>query len=67
MVAFLPKNGREEVGVAGRRAPPPTGRSLGNYAIDYYALRMEEVVVVRVLHTARDAAALAGRGGFSSD
>jgi toxin ParE1/3/4 len=47
-------------------APGLRATFLGNYAI-YYVLQMEEIVVVRVLHTARDAAALAGRGGFSSD
>jgi toxin ParE1/3/4 len=35
-----------------------------NYAI-YYMPREAELVIVRVLHGARDAAALAERGGFS--
>jgi toxin ParE1/3/4 len=47
-------------------APGLRATFLGNYAI-YYFVRMEEVVVVRVLHAARDATAMAGRGGFSSD
>jgi toxin ParE1/3/4 len=47
-------------------APGLRATFLGNYTI-YYLLRTEEVVVVRVLHAARDAAALAGQGGFSSD
>ncbi|WP_400770389.1 type II toxin-antitoxin system RelE/ParE family toxin [Methylosinus sporium] len=37
----------------------------GNYVI-YYAVTTAEVVVVRVLHGARDAAAIAEHGGFSS-
>jgi toxin ParE1/3/4 len=36
----------------------------GAYAI-YYAPRAETLVIVRVLHSARDAAALAERGGFA--
>ena len=36
----------------------------GNYAI-YYILRNAELVIVRVLHGARDAAAIAESGGFS--
>ena len=35
----------------------------GNYAI-YYMVSETELVIVRVLHGARDAAALAERGGF---
>ena len=35
----------------------------GNYAI-YYVHNDRELVIVRVLHGARDAAALAERGGF---
>ena len=35
----------------------------GNYAI-YYACDETEVSIVRVLHGARDAAAIADRGGF---
>ena len=35
----------------------------GNYAI-YYLCKDSEVVIVRVLHGARDAAAIAERGGF---
>ncbi|MDR3425055.1 MAG: type II toxin-antitoxin system RelE/ParE family toxin [Alphaproteobacteria bacterium] len=35
----------------------------GNYAI-YYTASETELVIVRVLHGARDAAALAERGGF---
>lgn len=36
------------------------------YAI-YYLAGAAEVVIVRVIHGARDAAALAERGGFSSE
>jgi len=36
----------------------------GNYAI-YYLNNEREIVVVRVLHGARDAAALAEHGGFA--
>lgn len=36
----------------------------GNYAI-YYTHDDRELVIVRVLHGARDAAALAERGGFA--
>ncbi len=36
----------------------------GNYAI-YYVVGEAEIVIVRVLHGARDAAALAERGGFA--
>jgi len=36
----------------------------GNYAI-YYTVSETELVIVRVLHGARDAAALAERGGFA--
>ena len=36
----------------------------GSYAI-YYVHDEDQVVVVRVLHGARDAVALAARGGFS--
>ncbi|MGP0105704.1 type II toxin-antitoxin system RelE/ParE family toxin [Rhodoblastus sp.] len=36
----------------------------GNYAI-YYAATATEVVIIRVLHRARDTAALADRGGFA--
>ena len=36
----------------------------GNYAI-YYTASETELVIVRVLHGARDAAALAERGGFA--
>ncbi|MGJ0533449.1 type II toxin-antitoxin system RelE/ParE family toxin [Methylocystis sp.] len=35
----------------------------GNYAI-YYALAETEIIIVRVLHRARDAAAIAEHGGF---
>jgi len=35
----------------------------GNYAI-YYTLQDGELVIVRVLHGARDATALAEQGGF---
>jgi toxin ParE1/3/4 len=35
----------------------------GNYAI-YYLHKERELVIVRVLHGARDAAALAEHGGF---
>ena len=38
----------------------------GQYAI-YYRPGKDEIVVVRVLHGARDAAALAERGGFDGD
>ncbi|UZX13663.1 type II toxin-antitoxin system RelE/ParE family toxin [Methylocystis sp. MJC1] len=38
----------------------------GNYAI-YYLVQAREVVVVRVLHGARDAAALAEQGGFAAN
>ena len=34
------------------------------YAI-YYVPREDELVIVRVIHTARDAAALAEQGGFA--
>ena len=36
----------------------------GNYAI-YYVASATEIVIVRVLHGARDAAAIAERGGFA--
>jgi toxin ParE1/3/4 len=36
----------------------------GNYAV-YYTVSETELVIVRVLHGARDAAALAERGGFA--
>lgn len=36
----------------------------GAYAI-YYVPRADALVVIRVLHSARDAAALAERGGFA--
>ena len=36
----------------------------GNYAI-YDLSTQSEVIIVRVLHGARDAAALAGQGGFA--
>jgi toxin ParE1/3/4 len=36
----------------------------GSYAI-YYVASTTEIVLVRVLHGARDAAALAERGGFA--
>jgi toxin ParE1/3/4 len=36
----------------------------GRYAI-YYAPRADELVIIRVLHGARDVAALAERGGFA--
>jgi len=35
----------------------------GNYAV-YYTVSEKEIVIVRVLHGARDAAALTERGGF---
>ena len=35
----------------------------GNYAI-YYLCDRDEVTILRVLHAARDAAAIAERGGF---
>ena len=35
-----------------------------HYAI-YYLIQKSEVIIVRVLHGARDAAAIAERGGFS--
>jgi toxin ParE1/3/4 len=35
----------------------------GNYAI-YYTVSETEIIIVRVLHGARDANALAERGGF---
>ena len=35
----------------------------GNYAV-YYTVSEIELVIIRVLHGARDAAALAERGGF---
>ena len=38
----------------------------GQYAI-YYRPGKDEIVVVRVLHGARDVAALAERGGFDGD
>jgi toxin ParE1/3/4 len=38
----------------------------GSYVI-YYLPTDRELIVVRVLHAARDAAALAGRGGFAID
>jgi toxin ParE1/3/4 len=37
----------------------------GNYAI-YYAVTAAEVIIVRVLHGARDAAVIAEHGGFNS-
>ncbi len=37
----------------------------GNYAI-YYVVSQTEVTIIRVLHGARDAAAIAEGGGFSS-
>ncbi len=37
----------------------------GKYAI-YYLIQKSEVLVVRVLHGARDSAAIADRGGFST-
>lgn len=37
----------------------------GNYAL-YYVVGESEVVLVRVLHGARDAAAVAEQGGFSA-
>jgi len=36
----------------------------GNYAI-YYVVQGDAVIIVRVLHGAQDAAAIAERGGFS--
>ena len=36
----------------------------GRYAI-YYSASASELVIIRVLHGARDAAALADRGGFA--
>jgi toxin ParE1/3/4 len=36
----------------------------GRYAI-YYAPRDEELVIVRVIHGAREITALSGQGGFS--
>jgi toxin ParE1/3/4 len=36
----------------------------GNFAI-YYTATAAELVIIRVLHGARDAAALADRGGFA--
>jgi len=36
-----------------------------HYAI-YYLIQKSEVIIVRVLHGSRDAAAIAERGGFSS-
>lgn len=36
----------------------------GNYAI-YYTISETEIIIVRVLHSARDANALAERGGFA--
>jgi toxin ParE1/3/4 len=36
----------------------------GHYAI-YYTATAAELVIIRVLHGARDAAALADRGGFA--
>jgi len=36
----------------------------GNYAI-YYLCREPELIIVRVLHGARDIAAIAEQGGFS--
>jgi plasmid stabilization system protein ParE len=36
----------------------------GNYAI-YYVITKSDLFIVRVLHSARDADALAERGGFS--
>jgi toxin ParE1/3/4 len=36
----------------------------GNYAI-YYTASETELVLIRVLHSARDAAAIAERGGFA--
>lgn len=36
----------------------------GNYAI-YYSTAETELILVRVLHGARDAAAIAERGGFA--
>jgi toxin ParE1/3/4 len=37
----------------------------GNYAL-YYVVNESELVIVRVLHGARDAAAVAERGGFTA-
>jgi toxin ParE1/3/4 len=36
----------------------------GNYAI-YHTISETEIVIIRVLHGARDAAAIAERGGFA--
>jgi toxin ParE1/3/4 len=36
----------------------------GNYAL-YHAVQHPELIIVRVLHGARDAAAIAEKGGFS--
>jgi toxin ParE1/3/4 len=36
----------------------------GNYAI-YYTVTETEIVIIRVLHGARDTAAIAERGGFA--
>jgi toxin ParE1/3/4 len=36
----------------------------GNYAV-YYTVSETELVIIRVLHGARDTAALADRGGFT--
>jgi len=45
-------------------APGLRARFVGNYAI-YYLNDERELVIVRVLHGARDAAALATKGGFA--
>lgn len=44
-------------------APNLRVKSHGAYAI-YYMLTARELIIVRVLHGARDTAAIADRGGF---
>jgi len=48
----------------GQLAPDLRAIFEGNYAV-YYLATDAEVILVRVLHGARDAAAIAERGGFA--
>ena len=48
----------------GQLAPDLRAVFAGNYAV-YYLAKDAEVILVRVLHSARDAAAIAERGGFA--
>jgi toxin ParE1/3/4 len=49
---------------SGQLAPDLRVTFEGSYAVHYLATDTE-VIVVRVLHGARDIAAIAGRGGFA--